>query len=157
VGRLIDLRKVREKEEGEIRVLEAMKARRAGGEQGENTPSASVSGSVRDGSVNHGSVPPKLEVQDSMETPGLEGDGEDDRNEDDDGDEDEDAEGGQDGDEMEDEDGDVDAEGEEESRQPSEMGASSRAQSQGAHTLGRKRSASVFSQTSSGTTKRARK
>jgi len=148
VGRLIDLRKVREKEEGEIRVLEAMKVRRAEG-HGEGSTSASVSGSVADGGGG-GGMRPKLEAQDSMGTPGLDEEGDGDDDDDDGGDGERNGDGDVDADGEEDE----DAEGEEESRQPSEM-ASSRGQSQSLG--GHKRSASVFSQTSNKSSKRVRK
>ncbi|OAG07484.1 uncharacterized protein CC84DRAFT_1163628 [Paraphaeosphaeria sporulosa] len=133
VGKLLDVRKVREKEEGESRVLAQMKERRGssgalGGESGAT------------------SVEPqgKHEIPDSAEqTPGLEGDG------DDDNDNDEDGDGDGDGD-AEGEEDDEDAEGEEDSRVPSET--VSRAAST-AH----KRSASVLSQGSVQSSKRARK
>ncbi|KAF2692258.1 hypothetical protein K458DRAFT_354608 [Lentithecium fluviatile CBS 122367] len=143
VSKLIDMRKVREKEEGEIRVLEAMKERRMS--EVKQDPS---SNSAADGKT-------KQEIPDSQEMPSMDGEGEDedaDGDADADGEPDADADGDADIDAEGEE--DEDAEGEEESRQPSEM-ASSRAQSQSA--AGHKRSASVFSQTSNKSTKRARK
>jgi DNA methyltransferase 1-associated protein 1 len=159
VSKLLDVRKVREKEEGECRVLLAMKDRRAGKTDGGDD------------------TKPKQEVPDSQETPDVDVDGgdeddEDDVNkdyedadgepEDDDADADADADvvgeddeedrGGFNGepDADGDEDMDVDAEGEDESSKQQ-----SRATSQGA--AGHKRSASVFSQTSQQSNKRARK
>jgi DNA methyltransferase 1-associated protein 1 len=144
VGKLLDVRKVREKEEGECRVLEHMKQRKAGG--GSENESA-------------GTPKPKSEIAD---TPGGEGDHdaeEDDNNpnyEDDDARDEDDADGDGDGDDDGDGDGeevnldDLDAEGEDESSVQQ-----SRATSQGAS--GHKSSASVFSQGSVQSTKRARK
>lgn len=142
VGKLLDVRKVREKEEAETRVLEHMKQRKQanGGSASENTPK-----------------PKTEEVADSQDTPSADADGdnddEDDNNpnyEEDDAQgeaDDDDAEGEEDGGD-EDGDADIDAEGEDESSvQPS------RATSAGAH----KRSASVFSQGSVQSSKRARK
>ncbi|KAJ4365289.1 swr complex subunit [Neocucurbitaria cava] len=153
VSKLLDVRKVREKEEGECRVLLAMKERRANG------GSASVE------------PRPKQEVPDSQETPDVDADGENededdaegdaeeddndndnDKNEEDEddaeGEEDEDR-GGFNGEDDADEDADVDAEGEDESSKQQ-----SRATSIGA---GHKRSASVFSQGSQQSSKRLRK
>jgi DNA methyltransferase 1-associated protein 1 len=160
VSKLLDVRKVREKEEGECKVLLAMKARR--NENGE---------AEGEGQLKH-------EVPDSQQTPGgeVDADGEndddededdvnknygddaeanrDDQEDDNDGDNpDDDAEGEEDegGFNGEDDDGDVDAEGEDDSKQQS------RATSQGASGQGHKRSASVFSQGSEVSSKRARK
>jgi DNA methyltransferase 1-associated protein 1 len=134
VSRLLDVRKVREKEEGESRVLAQMKERRGSGALGDASTS------------NATSVEPqgKHEIPDSQEqTPGLDGDedADEDNDDDDDGDADGDAEGEED---------DEDAEGEEDSRVPSET--VSRAAST-AH----KRSASVLSQGSMQSSKRPRK
>jgi DNA methyltransferase 1-associated protein 1 len=141
LSKLLDVRKVREKEEGECRVLQSMKERGAGG-------------------TDNGTPKPKSEIADSQETPDVDGDGdnEDDSNpnyEEDDAPEDEDEDdaegeeddGGDDGDMNLD---DMDAEGEDESSVQQ-----SRATSQGA--AGHKRSASVFSQASGQSNKRARK
>lgn len=134
VGKLLDVRKVREKEEGECRVLEAMKERRASEAQSD---------------VLHSAQPQtKQEVPDSQESPEPDADA--------DGDED-DADGDAEGDldvDAEGDDDDEDAEGEEDSRMPSER-ASTRGVSVG--TAGHKRSASVLSQTSTKSSKRARK
>lgn len=163
VSKLLDVRKVREKEEGEIRVLLAMKERRAG----KTDPSEENK--------------PKQEVADSQETPDVDADGDNDDDEDDvnkdyedadaereeddrdadgdaPGDEDEEEEeedrggfNGEEADADDDVDIDVDAEGEDESSKQQ-----SRATSQGA--TGHKRSASIFSQSSQQSiTKRARK
>ncbi|KAL1612273.1 swr complex subunit [Paraconiothyrium brasiliense] len=142
VSKLLDVRKVREKEEGESRVLEQMKLRRSSEVQN------------GDASFSNGtSVEPqaKHEVPDSQEqTPGLDGEGEaDDDDNDGDGDEHGDDDGEVDAD-AEGEEDDEDAEGEEDSRVPSET--VSRAAST-AH----KRSASVLSQGSVQSSKRARK
>ncbi|KAL6707925.1 swr complex subunit [Coniothyrium glycines] len=170
VSKLLDVRKVREKEEGECRVLLAMKERRDGKTDGDEDSKA------------------KQEIQDSQDTPGVDGDNdeEDDdvnkdyedadaenENDDDDADADADADpdvdadsapeddddedrGGFNGEEEdveepdEDDDIDVDAEGEDESSKQQ-----SRATSQGA--AGHKRSASIFSQSSQQSSKRVRK
>ncbi|KAJ4294509.1 swr complex subunit [Kalmusia sp. IMI 367209] len=143
VGKLLDVRKVREKEEGECRVLEAMKERR-------NSEAHNGDRSMSNGT----SVEPqtKQEIPDSQsQTPGLDGEGEvEDDDNDADGDADMDADGEPDVDAEGEEDEDEDAEGEEESRQPSET--VSRAVS-----VGHKRSASVLSQGSNQSSKRARK
>lgn len=143
VSKLLDVRKVREKEEGECRVLEQMKERRNSEAQNGDTSLSTRT-----------SVDPqaKQEIPDSQEqTPGLEGDGEGDE-EDDDNDNENDEDGDGDGEADADADGDEDedAEGEEDSRVQSET--VSRAAST-AH----KRSASVLSQGSAQSTKRARK
>lgn len=158
VSKLLDIRKVREKEEGECRVLLAMKERRAGKTDGGDESKA------------------KQEVPDSQETPDVDADGENDDDEDDinkdyedadaepqdddadadaqadDDDDDEDRGGfnGEDADGDDDIDIDVDAEGEDESSKQQ-----SRATSQGA--AGHKRSASIFSQSSQQSNKRVRK
>jgi DNA methyltransferase 1-associated protein 1 len=146
LGKLLDVRKVREKEEGECRVLQNMKeggsgTSQAGGEGMSETPK------------------PKSEV---AQTPDVDADGDNDEDEDDNNpnygeddapndNDDDDAEG-----EEDDNDGDMnlddlDAEGEDESSVQQ-----SRATSQSAG-QGHKRSASVFSQGSQQSTKRARK
>lgn len=151
VGKLLDVRKVREKEEGECRVLNHMKERKAGG-----------------GSETNGTPKPKSEVPDSQETPDADADGDNDEDDhnpnyeeedaqgenDDDDDADADEDEAQDGDADNDDDDDanlddLDAEGEDESSVQQ-----SRATSQGA---GHKRSASVFSQGSVQSNKRTRK
>jgi DNA methyltransferase 1-associated protein 1 len=139
LGKLLDVRKVREKEEGECRVLQNMKDGGSGASQPGETPK------------------PKSEVQETENDEDDENDhnpnfGDDDApgEEDDDDAEGEEDDGG--GDEDGDGDVDVDAEGEDESSvQPS------RATSQGAAGQGHKRSASVFSQGSEVSSKRARK
>ena len=152
VSRLLDVRKVREKEEGEVRVLTAMKERRDGGggtkAEVAETPDVDADGENEDDeddvNKNYG---------DDAEGEGEGGDdGEDDpdnRDVDDDAEGEED-EGGFNGEELEDGD-DVDAEGEDESSKQQ-----SRATSQGVG-MGHKRSASVFSQGSEGDSKRVRK
>lgn len=167
VSKLLDVRKVREKEEGECRVLLAMKERRAGKTEG-----------------GGGDEKAKQEVPDSQETPDVDADGDNDDDEDDvnkdyedadaepeddeadaeadgdadadvqaDDDDDEDRGGfnGEDADNDDDVDIDVDAEGEDESSKQQ-----SRATSQGA-AAGHKRSASIFSQSSQQSNKRVRK
>ncbi|ORY03960.1 hypothetical protein BCR34DRAFT_605071 [Clohesyomyces aquaticus] len=179
VGKLLDVRKVREKEEGECRILEAMKERRASENQGgEGEAGHSREGHGErggDGDVNMGdggSTTPattaQREVQDSEERDG------DDDDDDDDADMDADADGDEDdvdADGEADDNGDVDAEGEEDddedaegeefdSRAPSQSQSArhtSEAVSARAVSQGHKRSASVFSQTSNKSTKRARK
>jgi DNA methyltransferase 1-associated protein 1 len=138
VGKLLDVRKVREKEEGECRVLEAMKEKVNGGGGGADDAPAD---GPRDGDALM-----KDEIRDSFEEDDAAGEEDADaEGEDDDGDMD--AEGEED---------DVDAEGEEDSRaqsvrQPSES-VSTRAAS-----AGHKRSASVLSQASTKSSKRLRK
>lgn len=156
VGKLLDVRKVREKEEGECRVLQAMKERRAS--ESQHDPSASTNGTPAATSATA-----KSEVPDSQESPDPDGEGEDD-----DGDADADADGEADGDadadvdadadgdadvdvDAEGEEDDEDAEGEEESVPVSEA-VSTRGTS-----AGHKRSASVLSQQSNKSSKRARK
>jgi DNA methyltransferase 1-associated protein 1 len=148
LGKLLDVRKVREKEEGECRVLQNMKE---GG-----------SGNSQNGGEDMSETPkPKSEVQG---TPDVDADGDNDEDDDNpnygedepqgdndddaDGDEDEDGDGDGDGDHNMD---DLDAEGEDESSVQQ-----SRATSQSAG-QGHKRSASVFSQGSQQSIKRARK
>ncbi|KAH8730104.1 hypothetical protein GQ44DRAFT_673860 [Phaeosphaeriaceae sp. PMI808] len=146
LGKLLDIRKVREKEEGECRVLQNMK-------EGGTTSSRPGNGEGMSETPK-----PKSEIQD---IPDADGDNEDDNNpnyEEDDGpgdaeddEEDDDADGDKD-------DGsdvnldDLDAEGEDESSVQQ-----SRATSQSGAGLGHKRSASVFSQASQQSTKRIRK
>jgi DNA methyltransferase 1-associated protein 1 len=143
LGKLLDVRKVREKEEGECRVLQKMK------EGGSGTPQANHEGMSE-------TPKPKSEVHDTPDG----GDNDDDDNnpnyEEDDaqGDaDDDDAEG----EEEDDEAGnmnldDLDAEGEDESSVQQ-----SRATSQGATGQGHKRSASVLTEASQHSNKRARK
>ena len=159
VSKLLDVRKVREKEEGECKVLLAMKERRMGSGNGNNGGGGGEDGESR----------PKQEVRDSQETPGADADADGDNDDEDDvnknyGD---DAEGDNDADNAEDDaegeedeggfngedadDGDMDAEGEDDSKQQS------RATSHSASGQGHKRSASVFSQGSEMSSKRARK
>lgn len=141
VGKLLDVRKVREKEEGECRVLRAMKERK--GREGETKREESAGGGSdggggEDGGESKGQNGEKEgegEGERDKETGGMGMGIEDDE---DDGDGDADAD-----------DGDVDAEGEDDSKQ------ASRATSQGAAT-GQKRSASVFSQGSQRSEKRVR-
>ena len=161
VSKLLDVRKVREKEEGECRVLEQMKRAR-GGDAVAGREGGEVSGS------NGTSVEPvgKREgLESQAETP-MEGEAEEEDNENengDDGDDGGDGDGDNDNDDEDDGENDVgndadgdeddeDAEGEEDSRLPSE--AVSRAPS-----ISHKRSASVLSQGSNGNkdSKRARK
>jgi DNA methyltransferase 1-associated protein 1 len=136
LGKLLDVRKVREKEEGECRVLQNMKE---GG-----------SGNSQTGEGTSETPKPKSEAQG---TPDADGDNdEDDDNpnygeDDGPGDNDDDAEGDEDEDDGDHNMDDIDAEGEDESSvQPS------RATSQG-----HKRSASVLSSGSQASIKRARK
>jgi DNA methyltransferase 1-associated protein 1 len=146
LGKLLDVRKVREKEEGECRVLQNMKEGGSRTSQPPNTDGMSET------------PKPKSEVND---TPDVDADGENDEDDNNPNYEEDDAQGEADDDDAEgeeDDDGgdvnldDLDAEGEDESSvQPS------RATSQGATGQGHKRSASVFSQTSQQSTKRVRK
>ncbi|KAK1908376.1 hypothetical protein P3342_009225 [Pyrenophora teres f. teres] len=180
VSRLLDVRKVREKEEGECKVLLAMKERRNGGGGKEG-------GGSEANNTNNNNNKPKQEEPNPESHPEVDADGENDEEDDvnknygddaegdadeghdaDNPHDDDDAEGEEDDDEDEDEggfngeeddDGDVDAEGEDESSKQQ-----SRATSQGATTAGgggggqgHKRSASVFSQGSEVSSKRARK
>ncbi|KAF2467015.1 uncharacterized protein BDR25DRAFT_292760 [Lindgomyces ingoldianus] len=158
VGKLLDVRKVREKEEGECRILEAMKERRANeahghaghnGENGDANTGDGRGGTPATSTTNH------REIQDSQE---RDEDAEAEADADEDGDVDADAD-----------DDDVDAEGEEdEDAEGEDIDIDSQAPSQSArHTSeamstrvisqGHKRSASVFSQTSNKSSKRARK
>ena len=70
VGKLLDVRKVREKEEAECRVLEAMKARRSGENRGEES-----SGANNESSANY--TPAKSEIPDSQGTPDVDGEPDD--------------------------------------------------------------------------------
>jgi DNA methyltransferase 1-associated protein 1 len=152
LGRLLDMRKLREKEETECRVLLELKERRAGG--GSQPPNGD------------GTSKPQSEVPDSQEEADVDAEGEnedgddnpnygdDDANGEAEDDDDDDAEGEEDDVDV-DADGDMilddmDAEGEDESSVQQ-----SRATSQGA--AGHKRSASVFSQGSQQSSKRLRK
>lgn len=148
LGKLLDVRKVREKEEGECRVLQSMKDGGVGASQPGNSEGMSET------------PKPKSEVQD---TPDVDAEGDNDDDEDDNNPnyEEDDAPGEADDNDVEgeeDDDGgdnnidDIDAEGEDESSVQQ-----SRATSQGASGQGHKRSASVFSQASQQSTKRARK
>ncbi|KAF1975895.1 hypothetical protein BU23DRAFT_529006 [Bimuria novae-zelandiae CBS 107.79] len=145
VSKLLDVRKVREKEEGECRVLEQMKERR-------NSEAQNGHVSMSNGT----SVEPqaKQEIPDSQEqTPGVDAEGEADDDDNNGADGVADADGDGDGEveaDAEGEEDDEDAEGEEDSRVPSET--VSRAAS-----VGHKRSASVLSQGSNKDSKRARK
>ncbi|PSN64062.1 hypothetical protein BS50DRAFT_576681 [Corynespora cassiicola Philippines] len=138
VSKLLDVRKVREKEEGECRVLQAMKDRRASEAQQSNNGE----GANTETNAATPSTTAKQEVADSQDTPDVDGDGDED-DADADGDADVDADG----------DDDEDAEGEDDSatRQTSEA-VSTRATS-----TGHKRSASVLSNGSNKSSKRARK
>jgi DNA methyltransferase 1-associated protein 1 len=138
VGKLLDVRKVKEKEEGECKVLEAMKAQRGGGgdtanehdQRADSAATATAAGTPR----------LKKEATDQSDTPAASSA----VNGDDDAEGDEDADG----------DPDADAEGEtERSRQPSEAVSTSTRGGAAGH----KRSASVLSQGSSKDPKRARK
>ncbi|KAF1921899.1 hypothetical protein BDU57DRAFT_545283 [Ampelomyces quisqualis] len=155
LGKLLDVRKIREKEEGECRVLQNMK---------EGGTSSSRTSQPPNGEDSMSSTPkPKNEVNN---TPDVDADGdhdEDDHNPNYEEEEEDDAQGEVDDDDAEGDeydDGtdrhvaldDVDAEGEDESSVQQ-----SRAHSQGAGGLGRKRSASVFSQASQQSSKRMRK
>lgn len=134
VSKLLDVRKVREKEEGECRVLEQMKERR--NSEVQNGDLTMSNGTSVEPLGNH-------EIPDSeAQTPAMdvEGDGDEDDN-----DNETNGDGDGDGDEE-----DEDAEGEEDSRVPSET--VSRAAS-----IGHKRSASVLSESSTKDSKRARK
>lgn len=145
LGKLLDVRKVREKEEGECRVLQNMKE---GGSGTSQPPS---------GEGMSGTPKPKTEV---AHTPDVDGDGDNDEDDNNPNYEEDDVQGENDDDDAEgeeDDDGgdmnmdDLDAEGEDESSVQQ-----SRATSQSAG-QGHKRSASVFSQGSQQSTKRARK
>ncbi|KAF2035415.1 hypothetical protein EK21DRAFT_96660 [Setomelanomma holmii] len=141
LGKLLDVRKVREKEEGEVRVLQNMKDGTK--EEKMDTETKEEPEDENDDNPNYG--------EDDADAAGEDEDDDDAEGEEEDGDEDQDTNGDGDGD------GDVvpddlDAEGEDESSvQPS------RATSQGATTAGHKRSASVFSQGSEERSKRIRK
>lgn len=143
VGKLLDVRKVREKEEGECRVLEAMKARRAGEPEGDDTNMNSEGAQPYSPSA-------KEEVPDS---PDPDAEGEEDADADADGDADGDADADMDAEGEEDE----DAEGEEDSESPQAERRGSEAISTRALSAGHKRSASVLSQASNKSSKRARK
>jgi len=180
VSRLLDVRKVREKEEGECKVLLAMKERRNGGggkEVGGNNTNSTNKQKQEEANLESQATPGvDADVEndeeddvnknygDDAEADPDEGNDPDNPNDDDDaeGEEDEDEdEGGFNG--EEDDEADVDAEGEDESSKQQ-----SRATSQGATTTsgggghgqgqGHKRSASVFSQGSEvSSSKRVRK
>lgn len=134
LGKLLDVRKVREKEEGECRVLQNMK-----------------DGGAAGGASSQPSETPKTKAEEEDDDNPNFGDDDAQGDEDDAEGEEEDGDGGMgDGEGMD----DVDAEGEDESSvQPS------RATSQGARGSGQghKRSASVFSQASEVSNKRVRK
>lgn len=148
VGKLLDVRKVREKEEGECRVLEAMKEKMNGG--GGTTAGAATNGAPAEGAGN-GDTVMKDEIRDSQEDFEEEdGGGEEDA--DADGDED-DAEADMD---AEGEEEDEDAEGEDDSRAQS-IRQASESVSLRATSAGHKRSASVLSQASTKSSKRARR
>ncbi|KAF2002675.1 hypothetical protein P154DRAFT_488133 [Amniculicola lignicola CBS 123094] len=156
VGRLLDVRKVREKEEGEVRILEGMK--RKLGLSGDNDGDATMvdengnAGETPAGDKDQSEIPDSQAGQSDDDDEGEDDDDAD--GEDADGDADPDADGDADGDD------DEDAEGEEveSTRQNSEavsVSVHSRAVSGSAH--GHKRSASVLSQASRGSVKRHRK
>lgn len=147
VGKLLDVRKVREKEEGECRVLQAMKERRASEVQQDGT-------NADDAAHSNTTLTPgaKQVIPDSQESPDRDEDGEDEDAEGD-ADADADADGEVDVD-AEGEEDDEDAEGEEESTRQVSEAMSTRGQSASA---GHKRSASVLSQASNKSSKRARK
>jgi DNA methyltransferase 1-associated protein 1 len=151
VSRLLDVRKVREKEEGEVRVLQAMKERRDGGgeaskEEVGETPDVDADGEEAEDEddVNKDYGDDAEADADDNEDGGEEPDNPDD--DDAEGEEDEGGFNGEDPDDGE----DVDAEGEDESSKHQ-----SRATSQGMG-QGHKRSASVFSN-EEGESKRVRK
>jgi DNA methyltransferase 1-associated protein 1 len=153
VGRLLDVRKVREKEEGECRVLVAMKERRSGAEGEESKHDGQhTSGPEADADADADE-----DDDDVNKNYGDEGEGEGENHPE--GDDAEDDEprfnDDDDGDADPDPDPDVDAEGEDDSKQQS------RATSLGGASTtlgtGRKRSASVFSQASEVESKRVRK
>ena len=183
VSRLLDVRKVREKEEGECKVLLAMKERRNGGGGGKE-----AGGNDTTNSNNNNNHKPKQEEganPESQPMPDVDADGENDDEDDvnknygddaegdaDEGNDadnphdDDDAEGEEDDDEEEDEggfngeeddDADVDAEGEDESSKQQSRATSQGATTAGGGGQGHKRSASVFSQGSEVSSKRARK
>ncbi|KAF2737341.1 hypothetical protein EJ04DRAFT_488389 [Polyplosphaeria fusca] len=149
VGKLLDVRKVREKEEGECRVLESMKARLNGG--------GGADGAQVDGAAD-GEKLMKDEIRDSQEDVEDEDEDEDDAAREDDADaygEPDDVDNDVDAD-AEGDDEDEDAEGEEDSRaqsvrQPSESMSTRHI------SAGHKRSASVLSQASTKSSKRVRK
>ncbi|KAF2178117.1 hypothetical protein K469DRAFT_676285 [Zopfia rhizophila CBS 207.26] len=147
VGKLLDVRKVREKEEGECRVLEAMKERRASEAQDN---SSKTNGEVAEDSEQNAGT--EKEIPDSQE-------GDADADADADADEDVDADGEADVD-AEGED-DEDAEGEDVDEQSNARSQSARQASEAMSTravsAGHKRSASVLSQASTKSNKRARK
>jgi DNA methyltransferase 1-associated protein 1 len=157
VGRLLDVRKVREKEEGECRVLEAMKARRMSELQDENgNPRPGPSREISESQFGGNSVNDNEDDDDDAD-----GDGDTNADRDANSDNEPDDNGDEDQDNRDDDDEDMDAEGDLESgmqstRQPSEVDVmSTRATSQG-----HKRSASVLSQASQASrksNKRARK
>ncbi|KAF2709160.1 hypothetical protein K504DRAFT_467138 [Pleomassaria siparia CBS 279.74] len=145
VSKLLDVRKVREKEEGECRVLEAMKARRMSEIQGDDDDDDDDNRTRR-------------EIQDSQERESPSGNGEDDDDADADADADGDADGDVDVDAEGEEEEDEDAEGEDvESQMQQSTRQASEAMSTRATSTGHKRSASVLSQTSTKSNKRARK
>jgi DNA methyltransferase 1-associated protein 1 len=142
LGKLLDVRKVREKEEGECRVLQNMK------EGGTGTGTSQTEGDGMSETPKPKSEAPDNEDDEDDNNPNYEeedvhGEGEDDEEDDADGDEDDAGDVNLD---------DLDAEGEDESSVQQ-----SRATSQGAPAQGHKRSASVFSHGSQQSTKRARK
>jgi DNA methyltransferase 1-associated protein 1 len=156
VSKLLDVRKVREKEEGEVRVLQAMKERRdGGGGDGTKAEVAETPDVDADGENEDDEDDVNKNYGDDAEAEGDHNDDEE-GNDPDNPDADDDAEGDEDeggfnGEDPDDGD-DVDAEGEDESSKQQ-----SRATSQGAPGQGHKRSASVFSQGSEGDSKRVRK
>lgn len=147
LGKLLDVRKVREKEEGECRVLQNMKEGGTASSRASQAPNG-------EGAMSE-TPKPKSEVND---TPDVDAEGENDEDDNNPNYEEEDAQGEVDDDaEGEEDDGDaglddIDAEGEDESSVQQ-----SRANSQGTGGQGHKRSASVFSQGSQQSSKRLRK
>ncbi|KAF2117726.1 hypothetical protein BDV96DRAFT_570801 [Lophiotrema nucula] len=159
VSRLLDVRKVREKEEGECRVLEAMKKRLNGDTDGAN-----------DDADKNDVKEEKDEIADSQEDGDADADGDaendednDEDNDDDDddadadGDEDADGEADEDAEGEEEDDDDEDAEGEDDSRVPSVRQVSEAVSTRAMSSVGHKRSASVLSQASNKSSKRARR
>ncbi|KAF2662326.1 hypothetical protein K491DRAFT_686810 [Lophiostoma macrostomum CBS 122681] len=158
VGKLLDVRKVREKEEGEIKVLEQIKAKRQGGGGGHGDESMA--------DTESNTPRPKEEIADSQDSPDADAEGDEDVDADADGDGDADADADADGDGDPDADADVDAEGEEddedaegedESAQPTRQASEAVSISTRAVSGGHKRSASVLSQASNKSLKRARR
>jgi DNA methyltransferase 1-associated protein 1 len=156
VGKLLDVRKVREKEEGEIKILEQIKAKRQGGGGGQGDDSMM--------DTENNTPGPKEEIADSQDSPDGDGEGDEDADADadvdadGDGDGDADADGDPDADvDAEGEEDDEDAEGEDESAMPTRQPSEAISTSTRAVSAGHKRSASVLSQASNKSSKRARR